>query len=561
MLSRLIIKNIALIDSLEVEFTEGLNVLSGETGAGKSIIIDSVNLVLGERADRELIRTGAQTSVVEAWFSDVRGVHDILDEQQIEAGGELVLSRELSASGKNICRVNGTLVTLTVLKALSDRLVDVHGQHEHQSLLSEKNHIAMLDSFDGDIKEAAVEVEKAYEDYTAVVKRQKSLFGSDGDRERRIDILKFQISEIRQAGIVEGEEDELLAQRSRLNAAEKIMEALSASYELLYEAEPFNVLAALKDASRRLQGIADVDARYADMAAKVDEAYYTLEEVASTVRGEMNEEFFDPDTLERIEDRLALIGSLKRKYHDPLVTGVFLQNAEQELGDLEGSEALLKELTAKAQALKSQLYDCSVRLSGLRRSAAKRFEQLVVGQLADLGMSAASFEVRFAEPAGMDDAVFSPNGIDTLEFYISTNRGEPVKPLRKVASGGEVSRIMLALKNIAADQGGIPTMIFDEIDTGISGRIAQVVAEKLQSISRGRQVVCVTHLPQIASMGDRHFLIAKHSDETSTRTTLATLDTVERTREIARLTGGDTDASLAHAAEMLKRAQEFKTTI
>ena len=561
MLNRLIIKNIALIDALEVEFASGLNVLSGETGAGKSIIIDSVNLVLGERADRELIRTGTQTASVEAWFSEVHGVGDILDEQQIEADGELVLTRELTASGKNICRVNGTLVTLSVLKALSDRLVDVHGQHEHQSLLSEKNHMAMLDGFDGKIREAAAAVEKAYEEYTAVIRRQKSLFGSDGDRERRIDILKFQVSEIKQAAISEGEEDDLLAQRARLNASEKIMEALTAAYELLYEAEPVNVLSALKDTGRRLQGISDVDARYADMASKVDEAYYALEEVASTVRDEMGEALFDPDALERIEDRLALISSLKRKYQDPLATGGFLSRAERELEDLLGSEALLKELEAKVKVLKQRLYDSSVRLSALRRDAAKRFEQLIVEQLGDLGMSAACFEVRFADQPGIEEAIFTPEGIDTLEFYISTNRGEPVKPLRKVASGGEVSRIMLALKTIAADRGGIPTMIFDEIDTGISGRIAQVVAEKLIGISRGRQVVCVTHLPQIASMADRHFLISKHSDETSTHTRLTALDLPERTCEVARLTGGDTDVSLAHAAQMLQLATDFKTTI
>ena len=561
MLNRLIIKNIALIDALEVEFTDGMNVLSGETGAGKSIIIDSVNLVLGERADRDMIRTGAQSASVEAWFSDVHGVSDILDEQQIEADGELALSRELSASGRNVCRVNGTLVTLTVLKALSDRLVDVHGQHEHQSLLSEKNHIAMLDSFDKSIAKAAADVAEAYNAYISVQKRIKSLFGSEGDRERRIDMLKFQINELKQANIAEGEEDELILQRGRLNAAERIMETLTAAYDALYDAEPINVLSALKDTSRRLSGISDVDPCYANMAAKVDEAYYTLEEVASAVRSEMNEELFDPDALERIEDRLAMISALKRKYGDALVTGAYFHGVEQELADLMDSEALLKELSAKALSLKDQLYNRSVQLSELRRSVAKRFEKLVTQQLQELGMGGACFEVWFAPLPGIEGSVFSTSGIDTVEFYISANRGESLKPLRKVASGGEVSRIMLALKTIAADKGGIPTMIFDEIDTGISGRIAQVVAEKLAGISRGRQVICVTHLPQIASMADRHFLITKHSNETSTFTSLNALKDAERTREIARLTGGDTGVSIAHASEMLQRAAQFKTTI
>ena len=561
MLNRLIIKNIALIDMLDVSFSDGLNVLSGETGAGKSIIIDSVNLVLGERADRELIRTGAQTAVVEAWFSDVRGVEDILGEQQIEAGDEMVLSRELSLAGRNICRVNGTLVSLAVLKSLSDRLVDIHGQHEHQSLMNEKNHIKLLDGFGAGHKNALADVEEAYNSYMAVIKRQKQLYGNEGDRERHIDMLRFQINEIKQANIAKGEEDELLAQRNRLNAAEKIMETLAAVYALLYDAEPVNALSALKDASRRLNAISDVDARYGEWADKVDEAFYSLEEVASVVRGDMSEDFFDSKALERIEDRLALIGSLKRKYQDPLASGSFLRNAQKELADLEDSEALIKELSQKAGQLKQHLYNLSVRLSEQRRDTARLFEQTVIRELTELNMSSASFQVAFESMPDIEKAAYSRTGFDTVEFFISTNRGEPVKPLRKVASGGEVSRIMLAIKNIAADKGGIPTMIFDEIDTGISGRIAQVVAEKLQSISRGRQVVCVTHLPQIASMADRHFLISKHSDDATTRTVLTVLEERERVREIARLTGGDSEVSLAHASEMLERANAFKTTI
>jgi DNA repair protein RecN (Recombination protein N) len=561
MLNRLSIKNIALIDALEVDFTGGMNVLSGETGAGKSIIIDSVNLVLGERADREMIRTGAPSAAVEAWFSDARGVEDILAEQQIESDGELVLSRELSASGRNVCRVNGALVTLAVMKAISDKLVDVHGQHEHQSLMDEKNHLAMLDSFDEAIGQAASEAAQARDTYAAIQKRIKSLFGSEGERERRIDILKFQVNELKQAAIAEGEEDELIAQRTRLNAAERIMEALSAAYETLYEAEPVSAMSALRDVSRRLSGIADVDARSGDLAARVDEAYYTLEEVASAVRRGMDEALFDPDALERIEDRLALIVSLRRKYGDPLVTGAYLAGLEQELDDLLGSAALLSELNAKEQAQREALYARCKALSEMRRAAAQRFEALVTRQLHDLGMGDACFEVRFAPLPDIGDAVFSADGFDTVEFYISTNRGEPVKPLRKVASGGEVSRIMLALKTVSADRGGIPTMIFDEIDTGISGHIAQVVAEKLAVLSRGRQVVCVTHLPQIASMGDRHFLISKASDETATRTSLTALDGDGRVREIARLTGGGSGASLMHAAELLAQASAFKTSI
>ena len=559
MLNKLIIRNIALIEELEVNLAAGMNVLSGETGAGKSIIIDSVNLVLGERADRELLRTGAPKAVVEAWFSGVNdSVRDILTEQEIEEWPELVMSRELNSAGKNVCRVNGTLITLAVLKELSDKLVDIHGQHEHQSLLSEKNHIAMLDGFDKRIEELKAAVAAAYTQYTDVLKRQRALFGSDGDRERRIDILNFQINEITMANIAEGEEDELNAQKTRLNAAEKIMDALSVSYAELYEGESFNVLSAIKDVSRRLLGIADVDERYGQMAARVDEAYYVLDEVASAIRGDMDDDLFDAETLESVEERLALIASLKRKYGDPSVTGTFLKKAEQELSDLLGSAELLEQLSAKEAALKSELYQKSAALSAQRREAAALFEQRMTEQLADLGMTSAVFSVNFEELRDMQSCSFSKNGIDTVEFFISTNRGEPPKPLKKIASGGEVSRIMLALKNIAADRGGIPTMIFDEIDTGISGHIAQVVAEKLQSISRGRQVVCVTHLPQIASMADRHFLVTKKSDDETTRTFLLPLDNENRVGEIARLAGGDSEVSKAHALEMIKKADIFK---
>ena len=560
MLSRLIIKNIALITELELTLSGGMNVLSGETGAGKSIIVDAVNLVLGERADREMIRTGADKAVVEAWFSGAHSVDDLLVDQQIEPEDELVLSREISASGKNVCRINGTLVTLTVLKAISDRLVDIHGQHEHQSLLSEKNHMAMLDGFDPQIAEATDAVASAYSEYSAVQARLKTLLAGE-DRQRRIDILNYQIREIREANIADGEEEDLQQQKRRMNAAERLAEALGAVYEQIYESETRSVLASLKDASSRLAGIGDVDEKFDAFAARTDEAYYALEELSGDIRHEMDACNFDADELEQIEERLALIHTLARKYGDPLITGSFLKKTEQELADLTDSEALAEQLTKKAQQLRADLYAKSLRLSNVRREAALVFEQQVTMQLADLGMLSAAFSVQFIELESEEKCTFTKNGIDTVEFFISANRGEPQKPLRKVASGGEVSRIMLALKNIAADRGGIPTMIFDEIDTGISGRMAQVVSEKLFSISKGRQVICVTHLPQIASMADTHFLVTKESDETSTHSYLIPLDEMQRIDEIARLAGGETATTQAHAKEMIQRAVTFKSTI
>ncbi len=560
MLNKLKLRNIALIDEIEVDLSGGMNVLSGETGAGKSIIVDSVNLVLGERADRELIRSGETTASVEAWFSDVpKSVNNMLSEQQIEPDNELVISRELSVSGKNVCRINGVLVNLALLKSISDLLVDIHGQHEHQSLFDEKNHIAMLDSFDARTADCIAEVRSVYEEYIAADRRLKSLFGDVGDRERKIDILKFQIDEIRQAKVFQGEEDDLILQKKRLNSAEEIMDVLNASYNALYEAEPLNVLSALKDISGRLLSLGHVDKKYGEMAAGIDEAYYALEDIASSVRADMDSCNFDPNTLEEIEERLLLISSLKRKYQDPCIDGEYITKASQQLQDLIDSEKLAGELKAKTDELKEKLYERSVKLSQSRRETAEVFQQKMTQQLSDLGMASAVFTVNFDEIPGADDCSFTENGIDTVEFYISTNKGEPQKPLRKIASGGEVSRIMLALKNIAADKGNIPTMIFDEIDTGISGRMAQVVAEKLQTISRNRQVVCVTHLPQIASMADRHFLVAKESGAQKTNTFIMELSGEQRVDEIARLAGGDSAAAKEHAREMIEYANRFKT--
>ncbi len=560
MLYKLKIRNIALIDEIEVTLLGGMNVLSGETGAGKSIIVDSVNLVLGERADRELIRTGEPDASVEAWFSDVpENVNDILAGQQIETDGDLIISRELSVSGKNVCRINGVLVTLSLLKNITDFLVDIHGQHEHQSLFDEKNHITMLDSFDLRIAGLAAEVKSGFEEYCASLRRLRSLFGDVGDRERKIDILKFQIDEIQQAKIFQGEEEELILQKKRLNSAEEIMDVLSVSYNSLYEAEPLNVLSALKDIGVRLSGLGSVDKKYEEMASKIDEAYYSLEDVASSVREDMDSCNFDPGALEEIEERLLLISSLKRKYQDPCAQGEYITKATQQLQDLIDSERLVGELNAKTQELKEKLYEKSTKLSQLRREAAEMFQQKISRQLSDLGMASADFTVNFADIPQIENCSFAENGIDTVEFYISTNKGEPQKPLRKIASGGEVSRIMLALKNIAADKGNIPTMIFDEIDTGISGRMAHVVAEKLRDISRNRQVVCVTHLPQIASMADRNFLVTKESGDEKTNTFIMELIGEERVNEIARLAGGDSDAAKEHAREMIDYAKKYKT--
>ncbi len=562
MLSRLKIKNIALIDELEISLGAGLGVLSGETGAGKSIIVDSVNLALGERADRELIRSGQDRAVVEAWFEDVpKEVLQILADQEIETDGStVVLSRELSASGKNVCRINGSLVTLAVLKQTSDLLVDIHGQHEHQSLLNEKNHIGMLDSFGEGIEQAKQKTQQLYREFRAVKKRLLSISGNEGDRERRIDMLRFQIDEIQKAAVRAGEEEELKQRKTLLNAAERIAEALSGAYGYLYD-DDANALAMLKDAGLKLQGIEDVDNKFAELSTKADEAYYIVEEIASSISAEISENYFDAGELEDIEQRLSLISSLSRKYGDAAVDGGYIKKAEQELEDLIGSEELIAELSAELEKKKDLLYGQSCALSELRRKAADEFSDKMQQQLCELGMTGAVFKVNMLDILPKEECAFTANGIDSVEFYISANRGEPAKPLRRVASGGEVSRIMLALKNIAANEGGIPTMIFDEIDTGISGRMAEVVARKLRNIAQRRQVICVTHLPQIASMADKHFRISKSSNERSTTTDVEELTENGRVGEIARLAGGESSVSFMHAREMIQKAQEYKSSV
>ncbi|MBT7121957.1 MAG: DNA repair protein RecN, partial [Clostridia bacterium] len=463
----------------------------------------------------------------------------------------------LSLTGKNVCRINGVLTTLATLKEVSDLLVDIHGQHEHQSLLHEKNHIAMLDEFGEGIEAAKEATADVFIKYTGVKKRLLALAGSDGDRERRIDMLHYQIDEIQKTAIEKGEKGSLALQKKRMNAQERIMEALSSAYGALYE-DDNNVLLSLKDVKSSLISLDDVDKKYTEFAGKADEAYYILEEIAASVRDEMDESYYDANELEEIEERLALISSLSKKYGDALLDGEYIKNAQQELTDLVDSEELIGKLEEELTERKTALYARSVKLSELRSAAAFEFAQKIQEQLSDLGMLDASFSVHVSDIKSIDECAFSRNGIDSVAFYISTNRGEPQKALRKIASGGEVSRIMLALKNIAANEGGIPTMIFDEIDVGISGRMAQVVARKLQNIANARQVVCVTHLPQIASMADTHFLILKSSSETKTTTSLTKLEGDIRIDEIARLAGGDSSVSAQHAKEMLQRAGEYK---
>jgi DNA repair protein RecN (Recombination protein N) len=553
MIQRLLINNVALIEELDVELGKGLNIITGETGAGKSIVIDAVNLVLGERGNRDLIKYGANKASVQAIFDTGSNpaVRDRLCELDMGSDSfELILAREISASGKSVCRINGTLVPLAALKEISDLLVDVHGQHEHQSLLTPSSHIKYLDSF------ISEKTEPLKQKLSSVSKRCKEIkskllsgFVSEAEKARRIDILNYQVREIETAKLMPCEEEQLLEERTVLNNAGRIMNALETSYGAL-DAEDGGALGSLSGASEALSEISGLKAEYSAIFDKLNELYYSLEDVKYTLRDAKDNFEYDGSRLDTIENRLDLIASLKRKYgagiDEVLAYKEKCSREVEELNTGEEQKALLENEFSKLSAEYGTLAD---ELSRVRHDSAAILEQEIVKQLDDLGLAKSRFEICFERL----EAEFSENGFDKVEFLLSANAGEPVKPLSKIASGGEISRIMLALKTVLALSDDIPTLIFDEIDTGISGRIASVVGEKMVSISGSHQVICVTHLPQIAALADSHYLAEKHSTESSSTSVLRKLDIQERYQEVARIMGSGEASELAlrHATEMI----------
>ena len=561
MLQNLCIKNVALIERLDIEFSEGFHVLTGETGAGKSIIIDSVNFVLGERATRELIMTGAEKASVEASFS-VTGQPDVIArllELGIEQNEEdqLVLSRELSMSGKSTCRINGTLVNLAALKSVSDFLIDVHGQHEHQSLLHADSHIHFLDSFDRKtIVPLRSEVEALFSQHQNLQRELLSGFPSEQDRLRRMDVLEYQIKEISSATLLPGEETELESQLLMLSNAQTILSSLEAGYSLLTQ-EDGGALVQAGSAVRQLEHIQGLHADYKEAYTRLQDAYYAMEDVSYTLRDLKNSFEFQPELLSHVETRLERIHTLKRKYGgsvDEILA--FLKKAQNEYDTLVQSDARRENLMRSLNECEAEYAVAADRLMSTRAAAAKLLSEKLVTQLRDLGMEKSSFEV-LLEP--LTAGKFSATGIQNAEFLLSTNAGEPVKPLQRVASGGELSRIMLAFKTIY--MGIIPTVIFDEIDSGISGHIATIVGQKMLQIASSRQVLCVTHLPQIASMAHTHFLVEKHEVNGRTFSRVRKLSYEERVAEIARIMGAGNEnfRAVEHARELLERTRTVES--
>lgn len=567
MLLELSIKDFALIDNVTIEFKKGLNILTGETGAGKSIIIDSVNFVLGERVSKGIIRTGADKAEVTAVFEliDNPELKRVMEDSGLETDEEvLILSRELNSSGRNICRINNHPVTASLLKSISSFLIDIHGQHEHQSLLNEGYHIEILDMFGGDrLIEYKSKVHSIYLEVQEIKRQLKSVMGDDIERERKLNLLDFQLKEIDGARLKDGEEEELLKNRNILANSEKLYSVLSQSYSLLYESneERQAIYDSLGYVVSELRSISAIDDKINRMLKSVEDAYYTLEGTISDIREYRDRIDFSPELINEVESRLDLINKLKRKYGKTIEDILkYRDSVYNEMQDIQNREEIIEKLKGKLSEKISLLDKASRELSDLRKSAAKVLSDRIVSELKFLGMEKSVFNVNFEAPEKDGHPIYGENGIDVVNFLISLNPGEPVKPLSKVASGGEISRIMLAIKTVLADIDSIPSLIFDEIDTGISGKAAQAVAEKLSRISLTHQVICVTHLPQIASMADTHFYIEKTSTAGATRTGVEKIEHLKRVAEIARMLGGAkiTDLTLRHAEEMINLAHNIK---
>lgn len=551
MLIALDVSGVALIDHLSVEFTEKLNILSGETGAGKSILIDAVNLALGGRADRELIRTGEERARVQALFdvSKNTAAKAFLDEMALETDGGLVaVSREITRSGRSVARIAGQIMPIATVRAFTAHLVDVHGQHEHQSLFDPAAQLGCVDGFDEQtILPLREKTAQAYRQWRAAQRALKEFTGTPQERAQQMDMLAYQIQEIDAAQLQAGEDEQLAQRRLFFKNAQKVADAVSSAKQALES----SALDAVLQASRALSAVGAVDARYGDVADQLADSYYTLEDLRSQVAQMADELDYDEREIDRVEDRWELVRRLTRKYGaDAQAVLAYRDQAADKLETLRQSDQAVAKMQKRIDQAQAAYEKAASALHDARERTAQAFSNAVLGQLKDLSMGRVQFAVSLGEAAP------SALGIDEASFLFSPNAGEPLKPFSKVSSGGELSRMMLAIKTITAQRDGVDTMIFDEIDTGISGRVAMAVGRKMRAIAENRQVLCITHLPQIAVGGQTHFLIEKSEREGRTVTQLTPLSGQARVAEIARLSGGtQSESALAHAREMLLEAQ------
>ena len=562
-------KVVALIEEASIEFEKGLNVLSGETGSGKSVILDSLNFVLGAKADKSMIRNGSDFCMVKAEF-DVKNnpfIKSELDALDIDCDDDLIVSRKFSLSGAGSIRINGEPVTLKGLKNVTGHLVDVHGQSEHFYLLKEANQLALIDAYGGEkIAKVKEELSKEISALKNVLSELNKLGGDDGQRALRLDILKYQVSEIKEADIKENEYEDLIALKAKLCNQEKISEALNETKQALSgEGAATDGVSYARNAISR---ISNLDKSYADLLTRLENAYAEIEDISETVSGFMDDFDFSEADLDRTEERISLIKNLFKKYggsYNDLIA--FESNAEKEIEKLENFDKLAEELLVKKTELSGKVYSLYIKLSSLRKDFAKDFSEKVACEIRELNMKNAVFDVKFNELPDFnkekDNIKISENGLDEISFMFSANLGEPLKSLSKIISGGEMSRFMLAIKSRTAKYSEISTLVFDEIDAGISGETAKVVGEKFVKLSEDVQLIAVSHLPQIVALGDNNLLIKKIETGGKTVSVIEKINGEKLVSEIVRLIGGTSESpsAIAHAKELIKNAARLKTSL
>ena len=549
MLSLLHIENIAVIESADISFDQGFNVLTGETGAGKSIVIDAISAILGERAYRDMIRTGTTKASVRAVFTDVPKL-SWFEENGVDYDPETVIQREVHLDGKNVCRVNGSLVSVTILRKLGIQLINIHGQHDSASLFDEANHLSFLDAFADNEGLRGDYLEK----YDAVAKLRREIDRmtmDESEKLRRMETLRYQIAEIEKAELEAGEDEELEARRKILQNAEKLSDGMETAVECLCGGDDSDgasgLLAQAEYALARLAKFTDA---YAGLHEKIADLMYQVQDAAEEVRDARDDLSYSSDELEQIESRLDKIHRLRRKYGTTCTEILeYLDQAKKELDEIEFADDHLEKLKKKLKKAEKTAWDAALELRKNRQETAVSMSERILSELAQLDMPRVQFSCEFTE---LD---LTPAGADAVAFYMSANAGEALKPMSKVASGGELARIMLAMKNVLAERDHVNTLIFDEVDTGVSGRAAQKVAEKLRTVAKHKQVLCVTHLPQLAALANTHLLIAKGERDGRTYTTVTPLDVEGRKKELARIIGGTniTETTLKSAEEMLRQ--------
>ena len=548
MLSLLHIENIAVIECADISFDQGFNVLTGETGAGKSIVIDAISAILGERAYRDMIRTGTNKASVRAIFTEVPQL-SWFAENGVDYDPETVIQREVHLDGKNVCRVNGSLVSVSILRKLGMQLINIHGQHDSATLFDEDNHLTFLDAFGDNAQLRAVYTEK----YEAVAKLRRDIDKmtmDEGEKLRRMETLRYQIAEIEKADLEPGEDEALEERRKILQNAEKLSNGMDTAVECLYGGdESDGASGLLAQAEYALARLAKFSDAFAEIHERVSDLMYQVQDVAEAVRDARDDLSYSADELEQIESRLDVIHKLRRKYgvtcEDILA---YLDKAKKELDDIEFADDHLERLKKKLKKAEKEAWDAAKQLRKNRQETSVTMADRILTELAQLDMPRVQFTCQFTETD------LTANGADAVAFYMSANAGEALKPMSKVASGGELARIMLAMKNVLAEKDQVNTLIFDEVDTGVSGRAAQKVAEKLRTVAAHKQVLCVTHLPQLAALANTHLLIAKSERDGRTYTSVTPLDIEGRKKELARIIGGTniTETTLKSAEEMLR---------